>query len=226
MASLLELKEALVESLERKGILDELKAKVQSEIFHSLDEKSAKRPAIPSANLVINELIREYLEYNQQYHTLSVFLSESGHPEQRVFDRRFLADELKIADVTNVTRAEQTQHHSSNPNAKLPLLYGLTQKPNPPTVDTATQRLQLGAASSGFVPVGGGTTSENRRRSVSADRVGGSSSSGVAPVTGGSGIFGTGAASRPLVDTSRLIAENHDVIMKEPMHFSGPAGIS
>lgn len=38
---------------------------------------------MPRENAVINELIREYLEFNGYHHTLSVFLPESGHPEEQ-----------------------------------------------------------------------------------------------------------------------------------------------
>ena len=38
--------------------------------------------------VLVNELIREYLEYNGYTHTVSVFLAESGSPEPRPFDRR------------------------------------------------------------------------------------------------------------------------------------------
>lgn len=31
--------------------------------------------------MIINELIREYLRYNKHYHTLSVFLTETGQPQ-------------------------------------------------------------------------------------------------------------------------------------------------
>jgi len=63
MASLGELKDALLETMEAKGLMRDLKAKIQAEIFHSLDDQGARRPAIPAANMLINELIREYLEY-------------------------------------------------------------------------------------------------------------------------------------------------------------------
>ena len=35
-------------------------------------------------NLIINELIREYLDYNQYKHTLSVLLPETGQPAERI----------------------------------------------------------------------------------------------------------------------------------------------
>merc|ERR1712125_100051 len=97
-ASLEELKQALVETLETRGVLGKVKAQVLAEIFSALDDEDAQRPELPKANVIINELIREYLEYNQYHHTLSVLLPESGHPEERCFDRRFLASELRVQE--------------------------------------------------------------------------------------------------------------------------------
>merc|ERR1712125_180174 len=97
-ASLEELKQALVETLETRGVLGKVKAQVRAEIFSALDDEDAQRPELPKANVIINELIREYLEYNQYHHTLSVLLPESGHPEERCFDRRFLASELRVQE--------------------------------------------------------------------------------------------------------------------------------
>ena len=37
--------------------------------------------------ITFQELIREYLEYNQLHHSLSVFLAESGQPVERAFER-------------------------------------------------------------------------------------------------------------------------------------------
>jgi len=112
-ATLDELKEALAEALERRGVLGEVKAKVRAEIFAALDDEHAVRPELPRENAVINELIREYLEYNGYHHTLSVLLPESGHPEERQFDRQFLASELRFQEDER--------------SRSLPLIYGLVR---------------------------------------------------------------------------------------------------
>ena len=54
MASLFDLKDALLETLEAKGVLGELKARIQTEIFNALDESNVQRPLIPPENLIIN----------------------------------------------------------------------------------------------------------------------------------------------------------------------------
>lgn len=46
--------------------------------------------------VVVNEAIREYLEYNGYHHTLSVFLSEVGHNKHAAFDKKLLLDELRL----------------------------------------------------------------------------------------------------------------------------------
>ena len=45
------------------------------------------KPQLSKENLLINELIREYLKYNNYNHSLSVFLSESGQPADPPFER-------------------------------------------------------------------------------------------------------------------------------------------
>merc|ERR1719394_997127 len=112
-ATLDELKQALVETLETCGVLGQVKAKVRAEIFAALDDEHVPRPELPRENAVINELIREYLEFNGYHHTVSVLLPETGHPEERQFDRRFLASELHLQE--------------DDRSKSLPLLYALVR---------------------------------------------------------------------------------------------------
>jgi len=112
MASIGELKEALVSTLDNRGVLGKLRAQIQTEIFLALDDPTVQRPSLPPENVIINELIREYLEYNQYNHALTVFLAESGHPDEKPFQREFLAKELRLeGDLRAMS---------------MPLLYGLT----------------------------------------------------------------------------------------------------
>ena len=69
MASINELKEVLKETLEEKGVLSEVRAKIRAEIFNSLNDKPRNIPSLPNENLIINELIREYLIFNNYHHT-------------------------------------------------------------------------------------------------------------------------------------------------------------
>ncbi|KAF0687645.1 Aste57867_20629 [Aphanomyces stellatus] len=95
--SLSDLKDALKETLEARGSMGQIKARIRAEIFQALDE-GAPKAKLSNENLIINELIREYLEYNGYRHALSVFLPESGQPVEKPFQRRFLAQELNIVD--------------------------------------------------------------------------------------------------------------------------------
>jgi lisH domain-containing protein FOPNL len=98
MASLEDLKSALKITLENKGVLQQVKAQIRAEIFNSLDEQvhvrlgvpsctwtrdcrcstcecqETEKPQLSSENILINELIREYLEYNHHFHTVAVLL--------------------------------------------------------------------------------------------------------------------------------------------------------
>ena len=44
-------------------------------MFSVLDECSSQKPPISNENLIINELIQEYLEFNKYKHTASVFMA-------------------------------------------------------------------------------------------------------------------------------------------------------
>ncbi|XP_036425531.1 lisH domain-containing protein FOPNL isoform X2 [Colossoma macropomum] len=108
MATVTELKCALREALESRGVLGQLKARIRAEVFQALDDQSETRPPLTHQNLLINELIREYLEFNKYRYTASVLTA--GQPEARL-DRQFLVSELNVVE---------------DPSARaVPLLYGL-----------------------------------------------------------------------------------------------------
>ncbi|CAM9472200.1 unnamed protein product, partial [Sphacelaria rigidula] len=70
---------------------------VRAEVFRSLEgtpETRALNPPISNENLLINELVRDYLSYNGYGNALSVFMAESGQPSDRALDRDFLRDEV------------------------------------------------------------------------------------------------------------------------------------
>ncbi|EDO41817.1 predicted protein [Nematostella vectensis] len=104
------LKEVLKETLDNRGILGQIRARIRAEVFSALDDQSETRPTLSNENMLINELIREYLEFNNYKYTLSVLLTESGQPKDPI-DRRFLAEELNI-----------TEDHAT---ASTPLLYSM-----------------------------------------------------------------------------------------------------
>ncbi|KAL1273251.1 hypothetical protein QQF64_029113 [Cirrhinus molitorella] len=97
MATITELKSALRETLEARGVLGQLKARIRAEVFSALDDQSTPRPPLSHENLLINELIREYLEFNKYRYSASVLTAESGQPEVPL-DREFMANELNVAE--------------------------------------------------------------------------------------------------------------------------------
>ena len=59
--------------------MDQIKARVRAEVFHALEaEEGHQRPAPSNENLLINELIKEYLDFNMYKHTASVLKAGSS----------------------------------------------------------------------------------------------------------------------------------------------------
>lgn len=107
-------KAALREALEGTGKLDTIKAQLRAIVFQALDSSTPDartRPPPTPENLVINELIREYLEFNGYEHTLAVMRAEAALPEARV-PRNIIAREVGCGACP----------------ASVPLLYGIVHE--------------------------------------------------------------------------------------------------
>eukprot|EP00826_Nyctotherus_ovalis_P056836 TRINITY_DN7753_c0_g1_i14.p2 TRINITY_DN7753_c0_g1~~TRINITY_DN7753_c0_g1_i14.p2 ORF type:complete len:155 (+),score=42.41 TRINITY_DN7753_c0_g1_i14:116-580(+) len=111
MATLEELKNVLKETLDKRGVLSQIKAKIRAEIFASLEHEGPGKPKLSQENLLINELIREYMQYNGYLHALSVFTHESGQPSDPILDHDQMARDLRVVEDSS-TRS-------------VPLLYSL-----------------------------------------------------------------------------------------------------
>lgn len=111
MTNINELKDALKETLEEKGVLNQIRAMMRKSIFEAIETDDKPKPKLTDENLIINELIREYMIYNNYLHSNSVFIAETGQPTQPVFDRAFIAKELNILEDTS--------------SRKIPLLYSI-----------------------------------------------------------------------------------------------------
>ncbi|CAH3179859.1 unnamed protein product [Porites evermanni] len=109
MATVDELKNVLKETLENRGVLGQIRARIRAEVFSALDDQTEARPTLSNENLLINELIREYLTFNKYKYTESVLLAETGQPKDPM-DRQFLVQELNI-----------TEDQTASPS--MPLLY-------------------------------------------------------------------------------------------------------
>lgn len=68
----------LKDTLEKRGALAQIKARIRAEVFNALDDQSEPRPTLSRENLLINELIREYLDYNKYKYTASVLTAGTG----------------------------------------------------------------------------------------------------------------------------------------------------
>ena len=101
MASLEDLKSVLKETLESKGVLNDIRARIRAEVFTALDSEVASKPKLSNENMIINEMIREYLEYNRYYNTSSVLIAESGQPVEPPFDKEYLHKKFSIAPSTS-----------------------------------------------------------------------------------------------------------------------------
>ncbi|KAI8794037.1 lisH domain-containing protein FOPNL [Biomphalaria glabrata] len=110
MASSHDLKEVLKDTLESRGVLGEIKARIRAEVFTALNDQSERKPLMNSENVLIYELIREFLDFNKCKYTNSVLISEAGLP-QVPLDREFLRNELNVVEDA--------------PSKSVPLLYSL-----------------------------------------------------------------------------------------------------
>ena len=110
MTSVEELKTALKETLEQKGVLNQIRAIMRQSIFEAIQSDDKPQQQLSNDNLIINELIKEYLQYNNYLHSLSVFQAETGQPKNKL-DREFIANQLNIIE--------------SNSSRQVPLLYSI-----------------------------------------------------------------------------------------------------
>ena len=111
MATINELKEVLKEHQETTGTLNEVRSRIRAEIFNTINNKNPEKAPLSKQNLVINELIREYLLFNNYNYSHATFIPETNQPEQKL-DRDFQAKQLNVVEDSKTRQ--------------LPLLYSLT----------------------------------------------------------------------------------------------------
>ena len=110
MTSVEELKNALKETLEQKGVLNQIRAMMRQSIFEAIQSDDKPQQQLSNDNLIINELIKEYLIYNNYLHSASVFQAETGQPKDKL-GRDFIANHLNIIET--------------NSSKQIPLLYSI-----------------------------------------------------------------------------------------------------
>lgn len=126
--SLEDLTELFVKRMKEKGIFQKLKSQLRAEIYHTVDASNdtnelseCESAPIPiRENLLINELIREYLEFSGYEHTSSVFCSEAefGSKGPIMFYRDGIINEFGFHGV--ITDNGSRKH-------ELPLIYELIE---------------------------------------------------------------------------------------------------
>ena len=89
--------EAVVAAMKDTGKFGKVSAEIRAEVFHLLTKEMEHTRSTPVCreNLLINELIREYLMFNGLSQTLSVFVPEAGQPVDPM-NREFIAHSLSI----------------------------------------------------------------------------------------------------------------------------------
>ena len=127
-----ELVDALKETLHRRGTIGQIRSSLRSEAFDCLrlaensnqeeNEATCSNPRPPMENILINELIRNYLEFNGYSGTASVLTAEAGIGDDggRI-DRELQKIELGVFEKKRDERGKRSG------NCKIPLLYGIVE---------------------------------------------------------------------------------------------------
>ncbi|XP_013184602.2 centrosomal protein 20 [Amyelois transitella] len=82
-----ELIEGIKELLKKNGHLSKLQAEMRAKVTQALQERQLPKGSVPPAPsgevLLVNELIREYLEWNGYLYTATVMTSEAVLPKEK-----------------------------------------------------------------------------------------------------------------------------------------------
>jgi lisH domain-containing protein FOPNL len=116
--------ETVVGFMKESCAFSRVTAEIRAEVYHLLTKDAQRDRSVPLCreNFVINELIREYLLFSGLSHTLSVFVPETGQPNDPM-NRDFLAHMLSIT-----------------PKRQTPLLNSIIQKNRPSPDDQSPAR--------------------------------------------------------------------------------------
>ncbi|EDV28946.1 LisH domain-containing protein FOPNL [Trichoplax sp. H2] len=161
MANVDELTNVVKDTLVNRGVLGQLKARIRAEVYKALDNQEVPKPKLPAENVLINELIREYLEYNNYKYTESVLIAESDQP-QKSLGRSFVMDELNIAQ------------DMLEPSGRMPLLYNIISyfMKVKPFHEHSTDEGVLGNRQNAYKILGGQTRDETSSDLHSFSRLG------------------------------------------------------
>jgi len=120
---LTEMQEVLMTKLGQNGVLKKIKAQVRAEIFKAMMIESGSSSSNKgqekkrSENVVVNEIVKEYLSFNGYMQTLSVFTTEAGLNKKRPFGADFVAQEVGLSQDDGVDAETR----------KLPMIYQMIE---------------------------------------------------------------------------------------------------
>lgn len=115
-----ELTEAIKKRLEDDGKLESIRSLLRAEVFNYFNSKvldDARKNGIetPKINLLIDELVMEYLKFNGHIHTLNTFTGERQHSQTCVED---VGPELEYLNST---------FRGKKGEDRIPILYKIIQ---------------------------------------------------------------------------------------------------
>ena len=114
-ASYQALKGAIRDELERSGKLRSMRAELYHTLFDQTTHPDDPAPDLTADRLLLNDLVREYLDFSGYHHAAKVLLAESGQPTEPL-QRDYLAEKLNLP---------QPKAASTDSRPPLPLLYSL-----------------------------------------------------------------------------------------------------
>jgi len=127
-----DLTSAIKEALSRSGALSEIKGKLRSEVFKTIEDKSSfntqqqsntlpSSSSINTANRITSALVQEYLAHSRLECSLAVFRDESSVRQDDAISRNKLIEELGLDFQTTTGDAISTDAE------KVPLLLLVVQ---------------------------------------------------------------------------------------------------
>ena len=86
------MEQSLESKIKENGVYSKLESMLRAEMFNTLDNQPTKVEATPETNM-INELIMEYMKFNNYGYSMSVFEKEAG---AKFRSRKDLCNDLKL----------------------------------------------------------------------------------------------------------------------------------